>query len=138
MLFRRVRTLLIRAHEKGLIATTLNFDYEVRSAADAFKNVPKTEIKGEMLDLAEHIIKTKRGRFDPSKFDDRYEEAVAELVKAKLEGKEIKPPAPPEASKVIDLMQALRESAGTKAKAKKPRTKAPAKRAPARARRKAA
>jgi DNA end-binding protein Ku len=138
VLFRRVRTLLIRAHDKGLIATTLNFDYEVRSAADAFKDVPKAEIKGEMLDLAEHIIKTKRGRFDPSKFDDRYEEAVAELVKAKLEGKEIKPPALPEAGKVIDLMQALRESAGTKAKKPRTRAKALAKRKSTRTRRKAA
>ena len=32
VLFRRMRTVLIRAHAGGLIATTLNFDYEVRSA----------------------------------------------------------------------------------------------------------
>jgi DNA end-binding protein Ku len=137
VLFRRVRTLLIRAHEKGMIATSLNFDYEVRSAADAFKGVPKAKTEGEMLDLAEHIIKTKRGRFDPAKFDDRYEEAVAELVKAKLEGKEIERPEPVAPGKVIDLMAALRESAGKAAK--KPRSRAkPAGRKPARSRRKAA
>ena len=62
VLFRRVRTLLIRAYGNGLIATTLNFDYEVRSARDAFEGVPDIKIKGEMLDLAEHIIKTKRGK----------------------------------------------------------------------------
>jgi len=49
VLFRRVRTLLIRAYDSGLIATTLNFDYEVRSAKKAFSDVPKIEIKGEML-----------------------------------------------------------------------------------------
>lgn len=70
-LFRRARTLLIRAHGKGLIATTLNHDYEVRSAKSAFEDVPTLEIGGEMLDLAKHIITTKAGEFDPRDFHDR-------------------------------------------------------------------
>src|SRR3546814_18005208 len=56
VLFRRVRTLLIRTHECGLVATTLNFDSEVRSAKDAFSSIPKRKISDEMLDLAEHKI----------------------------------------------------------------------------------
>ncbi|MEY9783931.1 non-homologous end joining protein Ku [Sinorhizobium fredii] len=118
VLFRRVRTLLIRAYEDGLIATTLNFDYEVRSAKEAFDEVPDLKIEGEMLELAEHIIKTKRGKFDPAKFDDRYEAALAELVKAKLEGKKIEPRKEPKREKVVDLMEALRQSAGVAKKAK--------------------
>jgi DNA end-binding protein Ku len=112
VLFRRVRTILIRAHGEGLIATTLNFDYEVRSAKEAFDDVPSMKIKGEMLELAEHIIKTKKGKFDASKFDDRYEAALADLVKAKFEGKTIEAPKRPKEGKVVDLMAALRESAG--------------------------
>lgn len=112
VLFRRVRTVLVRAHGSGLIATTLNFDYEVRSAEEAFDDIPDIRIKGEMLELAEHIIKTKRGKFDPSKFDDRYEAALADLVKAKLEGRKIEAPKEPKRDKVINLMAALRESAG--------------------------
>ncbi|PDT43936.1 Ku protein [Sinorhizobium fredii] len=118
VLFRRVRTLLIRAYEDGLIATTLNFDYEVRSAKEAFDEVPDLKIEGEMLELAEHIIKTKRGKFDLAKFDDRYEAALAELVKAKLEGKKIEPRKEPNREKVVDLMEALRQSAGVAKKAK--------------------
>ena len=68
-LFRRMRTVLIQP--KGLIATTLNFDYEVRWSAKAFEDMPKMKIEGEMLDLAKHIIGTKKGEFDPSAFDDR-------------------------------------------------------------------
>jgi DNA end-binding protein Ku len=116
VLFRRMRTVLIRAHNDGLIGTTLNFDYEVRSAKDAFRDIPDMTIKGEMLELAEHIIKTKMGKFDASKFDDHYEAALADLVKAKLEGKKIAPRKPPEREKVVDLMAALRESAGVKAR----------------------
>lgn len=112
VLFRRARTVLIRAHGDGLIATTLNFDYEVRSAKEAFRDIPAVKIKGEMLELAEHIIKTKAGTFDASDFDDRYEAALAELVKAKLEGKAIEVRKEPKREKVVDLMAALRESAG--------------------------
>jgi len=89
VLFRRMRTVLIRPHGKGLIANTLNFDYEVRSSAKAFEDMPDLKIEGEMLELAEHIIGTKKGSFDASTFDDRYEAAVAELVKAKIEGRSL-------------------------------------------------
>src|SRR5699024_8069580 len=56
VLFRRVRTLLLRAEGPGFVAHTLNFDYEVRSAAEAFDDLPDMRIEGEMLDLAKHII----------------------------------------------------------------------------------
>ena len=115
VLFRRARTVLIRAHDKGLIATTLNFDYEVRSSDEAFEDLPKRKIQGEMLDLAKHIIETKRGKFDPAKFDDRYESALEALVKAKLAGKPLPKPKAPKTTKVVDLMAALRESAGATA-----------------------
>lgn len=116
VLFRRVRTVLIRVHRKGLIASTLNFDYEVRSADKAFEDLPDLKIEGEMLDLAEHIIETKKGSFDASSFDDRYEAAVAELVKAKIEGRSLPKRKAPAASQPGDLLQALRESAGMGAK----------------------
>ncbi len=118
VLFRRVRTVLIRPHEDGMIATTLNFDYEVRSSREAFRDIPTRKIGGEMLDLARHIIATKAGTFDPAAYHDRYEEALAELVRAKAEGRKIAPPKPRREEKVVDLMEALRMSAGqTEAKA---------------------
>jgi DNA end-binding protein Ku len=111
VLFRRARTVLIRAFDTGLLASTLNYDYEVRSAAEAFSGIPAKAITGEMLDLAVHIIKTKQGEFDPREFHDRYEDALAELVKLKLEGKAIPKRAPPRSEATVDLMQALRDSA---------------------------
>jgi DNA end-binding protein Ku len=119
VLFRRVRTLLIRPEGAGFIANTLNFDYEVRSAERAFADIPKIKIESEMLDLAEHIIDTKRGDFDPESFDDRYDAALAELVRAKLEGRPPQRRKDPPREKVVDLMAALRESAKA-AKGKKP------------------
>ncbi len=131
VLFRRARTLLVRADGDGLVATTLNFDYEVRSATEAFADIPDMRVEGEMLDLARHIIKTKSGRFDPSAFEDRYEAALAEMVKAKIEGRTIAKPKAYPAAKVVDLMEALRRSAGTAQAG--PAAKAKAKRAPRKA-----
>lgn len=128
VLFRRMRTVLIRAHGPGLVATTLNFDYEVRSAEAAFRDIPALEIGGEMLDLARHIIETKIGKFDPAAFDDRYESALEELVRAKIEGREIAPRPVPKREKVVDLMQALRESARLGDKPPRGKAKAPSKR----------
>jgi DNA end-binding protein Ku len=111
VLFRRLRTVMIRPHGAGFIANTLNFDYQVRSAEKAFADIPDLKIEGEMLDLAEHIISTKLGDFDPSAFDDRYEAALADLVRAKLEGRPLPKKAEPARDKVVNLMAALRESA---------------------------
>ncbi len=115
VLFRRLRAVALRPQGAGLIATTLHFDYEVRPAKEVFDGVEKREIKGEMLDLAKHIINTKKGAFDPAQFQDRFEAALAELVKAKIEGRTISPPKQARPRGKIDLMQALRESAGAPA-----------------------
>jgi DNA end-binding protein Ku len=124
VLFRRLRTVLIRPHGNGLIATTLQYDYEVRSSKKAFEEVPKLKIEGEMLDLAKHIISTKKGGFDPAAFDDRYEDALAELVKAKVEGKALPKRKPVAVSKPNDLLAALRESAGLSKKGSEPKRSA--------------
>lgn len=113
-LFRRVRTVLIRAQGPGLVANTLNFDYEVRSSSSVFRSLPDLEIEGEMLDLARHIISTKSGSFDPADFDDRYDAALAELVAAKAAGRKITPAERPAEPKIVNLLDALRASAGEK------------------------
>lgn len=146
VLFRRVRTLLLRPLESGIVGNTLHFNYEIRSAREAFDDVPEMKIQGEMLDLAKHIISTKVGTFDPKSYDDRYEAALAELVKAKMEGRAIHAPKPTKRDKVVDLMEALRQSAGVTGKrtaakvstkkgdkaaapSKKPATRAPSRKA---------
>jgi len=136
VLFRRLRTVLLRAQGPLLMAHTLHFDYEVRPAAEIFDDVPELKIEGEMLDLAKHIIKTKSGTFDPREFDDRYEGALAELVKAKIAGREFKAPKAPKETKVVDLMDALRKSAEAAGRPA-PKAKAGKKKAEAAPRRKA-
>ncbi|MBX5046858.1 non-homologous end joining protein Ku [Rhizobium lentis] len=131
VLFRRNRTLLIRPHDGHIVATMLNFDYEVRSADGVFKDIPDIKFDKEMLALAGHIIGTKHGSFDPSQYEDRYEAALVELVKAKIEGRSLPKKKPALERKVVDLMEALRQSAKMSGQSAAKRTPAK-KKAPAR------
>jgi DNA end-binding protein Ku len=119
VLFRRDRVLMLRPEHDGILIRVLRFSYEVRPAAEVFDSVPNLKISGEMLELAEHIIKTKKGSFHIEEFEDRYEEALTDLIKAKQAGRKIKAPAAPKATNVASLLDALRESAGQKPKATK-------------------
>lgn len=120
VLFRRVRSVLIRPQGNGLIATTLNYDYEVRDPRESFAEISKVRIEKEMLDLARHIIGTKMGEFDPGEYEDRYEAALTELVKAKIAGRKPKKLPKRKAENVTSLLDALRKSAGAAAAAKPP------------------
>jgi DNA end-binding protein Ku len=110
VLFRRVRSLMIRAVDNALLAHTLEYDHEVRDAGAALDDVAAPRLDKEMLGLAEHIIRGKRGKFDPSKFEDRYDQALAELVKAKIAGKPLPVAEEPEPTGRGDLLEALRAS----------------------------
>jgi non-homologous end joining protein Ku len=75
--------------------------------------------------LAEHILDSKAGHFDPAKFKDQYENALKKLVRRKAAGRKIEVAEPEEKdSNVIDLMEALRNSVkGKKSTARKRRSK---------------
>ena len=107
----REHIIALEPRGKGILGTTLRYDYEVRDEKPYFSDVPSVRVSKEMLDLAEHILETKAGHFDPAKFKDEYELALRKLVKRKAAGKKIEAPQPEEeGGKVIDLMEALRRS----------------------------
>jgi DNA end-binding protein Ku len=102
---------------KGLLGTTLRYDYEVRDEKNYFSGVPSTRVSKDMVNLAVHILETKETKFDPRKFKDEYEKALKKLVRRKAKGHTIKEPAPAErADNVINLMDALRQSLGARSK----------------------
>ena len=110
VLYRRERLLMLQPRGEGIVGTLLRYKNEVRDEADYFDDIPDVKVPKDMRDLAVHILKTKTAKFDPSKFEDRYERALKKLIAAKQAGKE--PPAAPapEPSNVINLMDALRRS----------------------------
>ena len=75
-------------------------------------------VSPDLLTLAEHILKSKEAEFDPSKFVDRYEQAVLQLLEKKQKGLPApKAPAFVAPTNVINLMDALRRSLATDEKA---------------------
>ena len=130
----RERILALEPRGKGMLATTLHYAYEVCRDSDFFDAIPKIDVPREMLDPAKHIIDTKTRKFDPSKFEDRYENALVELIEAKPASKPPAAPAPaPRPSNVINLMDALRRSidgsAGKAPTARTPRAAKPRRKA---------
>jgi DNA end-binding protein Ku len=107
---RRERLLMLESRGKGIVATALRYKNEVRSEDEYFDEIPAVKIPADMIQLAEHILESKHGHFDPSKFEDRYEDALRDLIKAKKAGKAPPSSPSPKPSNVINLMDALRRS----------------------------
>jgi DNA end-binding protein Ku len=110
VLTRREHVIALEPKGKGLLGLTLRYPYEVRDEATYFDDIPEQKLPKEMLDLATHIVNTKTGHFDPSQFEDRYENALVELLKKKEAGEKIEPAKAGPAPRVVNLMDALRAS----------------------------
>ncbi|WP_326491889.1 Ku protein [Methylobacterium oryzae] len=114
VIYKRERIVLIEPYGKGLLATLLRYQDEIRSPTAYFEDMPDGNPTDEMRSLAEELIARSTRKFDPSKFEDRYEEALIALVKGKAKkpekGKGRSKVAAPSSSNVVNLMEALRRS----------------------------
>jgi DNA end-binding protein Ku len=128
VLAKRERVIMLQPWEKGLLGETLRYGYEVRQARDYFDDIAPVEVKGELLKLAEHILESKAGDFDPARFRDHYEEAVVEMLQRRQAGlPAAAAPAAPHPSNVVNLMDALRRSIAAEQKTAPAQKAAPAK-----------
>jgi DNA end-binding protein Ku len=108
---RRERIMMLEPFGKGLMATTLLYPYEIRSEESVFEEIPELKLPDQMVGLAEEIIDRMTGKFEPDKFEDRYENAMIELIRSKQAGLPAKvEKAPARAANVVNLMDALRRS----------------------------
>src|SRR3954465_11422581 len=80
VLYRRERILMLAPRGDGILATALRYRSEVRDEEDYFSGIPGVKVPADMLDLAVHILKSKKAHFEPDKFEDRYEDALAALI----------------------------------------------------------
>src|SRR6201992_1537889 len=125
----RERILALEPRGEGILAYSLRTDAEVRKENEIFGSIAATKPDPGMIDIAEKIIEQKEGPFDPSKFVDRYEEALKALIEDKKKGHKPAKVAEPDDTNVVDLMSALRASLGAKGKAPAADPKAKAKKA---------
>jgi DNA end-binding protein Ku len=97
--------------ERGLMAYTLRYTQELRKSADYFSMIPRTEIDKKQLAMAAELIRSYSGPLKLNDFKDDYEAALQKLLEAKQKNKPLPPEEDqPRRAKVIDLMDALRQS----------------------------
>jgi DNA end-binding protein Ku len=109
----REHIIALEARGNGMMGVTLRYPYEVRKEQEYFDDIPDEKVPKDMLDLAKHIVDTKKAKFEPERFEDQYEDALKELLKKKQSGQKIEVPREREPSKVVNLMDALRRSVET-------------------------
>jgi DNA end-binding protein Ku len=111
VLVKRERVIILEPWDKGLMATTLRYPYEIRNAKEYFDDIPDVKVEPDMLKLAQHILQSKATDFDPSQFVDSYEEAVVAMLKKKQAGLPVsRERATPRLQNAVNLMEALRLS----------------------------
>jgi DNA end-binding protein Ku len=111
VLTNREHIIALEPLDKGLMGTLLRYPYEVRSEKEYFEDIQDVKITKDMLDLAKHIVEQKSGSFEPEEFEDRYEQALIDLINQKRNGLSPKAQAAPKSGgNVINLMDALKRS----------------------------
>ena len=116
----REYTVFLRPFKGGMLLETMYYKDEVREV-EGFGDTKDVQVKEAEVKVAHQLIEALSGDWDPEKYYDTFEANVKQLIKAKLEGKEVtavEKPAKP--GKVVDLMAALKQSLDQMEK-KKPR-----------------
>ncbi|HSE49301.1 MAG TPA: Ku protein [Terriglobales bacterium] len=116
----REYTVFLRPYKGGMLLETMYYKDEVREV-EGFGETKDVQVKEAEVKVAHQLIEALSGDWDPEKYYDTFEANVKQLIKAKLEGKEVtavERPAKP--GKVVDLMAALKQSLDQMEK-KKPR-----------------
>ena len=112
---------VLRPHEGAIMLETLYYPDEIREERGIDLN--QVKVSDRELEMAFSLIDILKRSFDPSEYKDHYREALAQLIEAKLEGKQVVTSPPTREDKVFDLADALRRSVDA---AKKGKPKAPA------------
>jgi len=106
----RERLVALEARDKGIIAYTLRMGDEVVQPKDAFADIPASRPNKQMIEIARKIIEQQEGAFEPSSFEDNYENALRDLIRRKEKGEKLVTAEPVDDDNVIDLMEALKKS----------------------------
>jgi DNA end-binding protein Ku len=116
----RERLVALEPRGKGIIAYTMRMGDEVVQPRDAFEGIPADRPEKQMVEIARKIIEQKEGPFEPDTFEDRYENALRDLIRRKQKGEMLITAEPVKDDNVIDLMQALKKSLKAKGGADHP------------------
>lgn len=101
----------VRVRDDVLVLETMVWPDEVRTPDFGFLG-EDVSVRDQELTMAESLIDSMSGDFDPSQYHDEYREALQQVVEAKVEGREVVAPeeVTPTPGRAVDLMAALRRS----------------------------
>ncbi len=124
----REYVVIIRARENGLTLHTIYYPNEVRAVPE-YGKTGDVEVKPQEIQLAEQLVKSLAGPFEPQRYEDEYQKRLLKLVEAKGAGKTVEQAPHRKMAPVVDLMAALQKSlaAAGKQPERKPAAKAPSK-----------
>ncbi|WP_192242675.1 non-homologous end joining protein Ku [Mesorhizobium silamurunense] len=110
VLYQRGREVVIQPFGKGMLLTELRTHNEMISEGSVFDDLKNPKYDKDLLEIAGLLIDKKVTKFDPSKFEDTYEDALIAMIDAKRKGKKPPKPAPQPKENVVNLASVLRKS----------------------------
>jgi DNA end-binding protein Ku len=101
----------LRVRDGVLVLHTMRWPDEIRRPDFGFLD-EEISVRPQELTMAEALIGSMTGEFDPTEFTDDYRQAMTALLEAKQSGGQVQqvPDAVDEGAAVVDLMSALRRS----------------------------
>lgn len=122
----REYTVIVRPRSNGLTLHTMYYENEIRQVAE-YGQSDGIEVKEQEVKLAQQLVESLAGEFEPKKYHDEYQGRIKALIEDKLQGRQVATPPQQRLAPVIDLMEALKKSlAERQAAPKKPPARLPA------------
>ncbi|QNN53592.1 Ku protein [Nocardioides mesophilus] len=108
----RMTTAVLRVRDDVIVMQTMMWPDEIRQPDFGGLDAADMDVKPQELKMAKMLVETLAGDYDPSEYDDDYQEALEALVRAKLEGGEVQhlEQPKPTGGEVVDLLAALQKS----------------------------
>ena len=106
----REYTVFIRPRKNGLTVHTMYYANEIREVAGYGKAEKDVKLKPAELKLAEQLVESLAQDFKPEQFHDKFQENLRALIEAKQKGKAVVAEPKPAPGRVIDMMEALKNS----------------------------
>lgn len=112
------KSVTLKSLAKGLLMTTLRYAAEIRQEAAYFEDLGEAQIDPGQLALARQLIDNKTARFDTAAYTDRYQGALLDLIKSKMNGTQPVQVQPAPVGQIVNLMESLKQSVAETAKPK--------------------
>jgi DNA end-binding protein Ku len=124
VIMRQDHIVLLRPAGGLLVLTALNYEAQVKEVGEFSEETPKAQVSHKEMELAKNLIESSRSeKFDFADYRDTYTEKLKELINAKIKGREVTVEHEEETPRIINLMDALRESVAKTSATEKGRTR---------------